>query len=60
VILAGPPLPASEVGEDRAKIGRTLQRLAETAKRTKTADRGAAYAEMLTTCATCHATPPQK
>lgn len=55
-ILAQPPLPAVEMGEVRARFARQLQRLAETARKSKSTDkdRAATYAQMLTQCAACH------
>jgi mono/diheme cytochrome c family protein len=55
-VLAATPLPASQLGQDRAVFARKLQRLAETARTPTTngPDRATAYAEMLSTCAACH------
>ena len=53
-VLALAPLPASQVGPDRAVFARNLQRLAETARKLRTNDHSAAYAEILSTCVTCH------
>ena len=55
-VLAAAPL---DLGEARAPFARNLQQLASTARRTKPAapDRSTAYAELLITCAGCHALP---
>jgi cytochrome c553 len=53
-VLAATPL---DFGADRASFARDLQRLANTARRTKApaaGTRAAAYAELLVTCAGCH------
>jgi cytochrome c553 len=61
-VLAGSPLPASELGSDRVAIAHRLQRLAREA-RTRTGDtdvtaRARAYGDILVTCAACHAQRP--
>lgn len=60
-VLAATPLPFPTALDDRAGLARQLQRTADTArKRASTADRaerGRAYGEILSVCATCHTTP---
>ena len=53
-VLALTPLPASQLGPDRAVLARNLQRLAETARKQTTNDHATAYAEILSTCVACH------
>ncbi len=62
-VLAAAPLPFRASMEDRAGLAKQLQRLASGALKRKTTDtlneRGRAYGEILTVCATCHmAAPP--
>jgi len=56
-VLAAPPLDWGPASSDRAIHARTLQRLADQARKQKTPtveSRTAAYGEMLVTCASCH------
>ena len=53
-VLAATPLPASELGKDRAPLARKLQRTAETARTSRPADRAQVYGDLLSTCAACH------
>lgn len=62
-VLAAAPLPFRASMEDRAGLAKQLQRLATTAIKRKTTDtlaeRGRAYGEILTVCATCHMAAPR-
>jgi len=53
-VLAATPLPASELGKERAPLARKLQRTAETARTSRPSDRAQVYGDLLSTCAACH------
>jgi cytochrome c553 len=57
-VLAAAPLPFRASMDDRAGLAKQLQRLASSALKRRTTDnlaeRGRAYGEILTVCATCH------
>ena len=57
-VLAATPLPFRDAIGARAKLARQLQQLADSARKRKTTDtlaeRGRAYGDILTVCATCH------
>lgn len=53
-VLASTPLPATELGADREKLAKTLQRTATRARKINGADRAQVYGEMLVVCAQCH------
>ncbi len=57
-VLSAAPLPFRGPMEDRSALAKQLQRLASSALKRKTTDslneRGRAYGEILTVCATCH------
>ena len=59
VILAQPPLAATEMSDARGRFARQLQRVAETARKSTSTDkeRAATYAQLLTQCAACHTSP---
>ncbi len=54
-VLATAPLPATELGADRETLALELQKTARRARTVRPADRADAYAELLVTCAGCHA-----
>ena len=60
-VLATSPFPFRDSGDDRVRLARRLQVLADGARKRKpidsAAERGRAYGEILTVCATCHTTP---
>jgi hypothetical protein len=59
-VLAVTPLPAAQLGDERAMIAHRLRRLAEDARKTRgggqLVERARDYGEILVTCAACHAT----
>lgn len=59
-VLAASPLPFRDSLDDRAGLARKLQQLADQARTGKAldslAERGRAYGEILTVCASCHTT----
>jgi hypothetical protein len=57
-VLAAAPLPFVSADDGRRALGRTLQRLATSARTLdRLDDRGRAYGQLLETCAACHTAP---
>ncbi len=61
-VLSATPLPFRTGLDDRTKLAKQLQQLADGARKRKTmdtiAERGRIYGEILTVCATCHTAAP--
>jgi mono/diheme cytochrome c family protein len=55
-VLAEPPLPAVELGTERAALARRLRGAADRAR--QSGDRARDYGEILVICAACHASSP--
>jgi hypothetical protein len=62
-VLSAAPLPFRTSLDDRSALAKQLQRLASTAFKRRTTDslneRGRAYGEILTVCASCHMAAPK-